>query len=128
MTQSLYLRPIALAESPQSEEGAAIRLAGGLTYASRFAVIVREGGRIVSRERYGARELEAARRALAELTERDRQALLLKEEGLGYEEIASVLGIEKSSVGTTLSRARRRLAEAYEALTNPKQGGADAAS
>ena len=60
MTQSLYLRPIALAESPQSEEGAAIRIAGGLVYASRFAVIVREGARIVSRECYGVRELEAA--------------------------------------------------------------------
>jgi dihydropteroate synthase len=60
MTQSTYLRPIALADSPQSEEGDAVRLAGGLVYASRFAVIVREGGRIVSRERYGVRELEAA--------------------------------------------------------------------
>jgi dihydropteroate synthase len=60
MTQYLYIRPIALAESPQSDEGDAIRLAGGLTYASRFAVIVREGTRIVLRERYGARALEAA--------------------------------------------------------------------
>jgi dihydropteroate synthase len=70
MTQSLYIRPIALAESPQSEEGDAIRLAGGLTYASRFAVIVREGARVVSRERYRARELEAALPGLsAEATE-----------------------------------------------------------
>lgn len=60
MTRSLYLRPIALADSPQSEEGDALRLAGGLVYASRFAAIVREGGRIVSRQRYSARELEAA--------------------------------------------------------------------
>ncbi|MFT4027976.1 MAG: dihydropteroate synthase [Novosphingobium sp.] len=60
MIGRVYLRPIALAESPQSEEGAAIRLVGGLVYASRFAVIVREGGRIVSRELYGVRELEAA--------------------------------------------------------------------
>lgn len=60
MSQSLYLRPIALAESPQSEEGEAVRLAGGMTYASRFALIVREGGHIVSRQRVGAREVEAA--------------------------------------------------------------------
>ncbi|MDF8335055.1 dihydropteroate synthase [Novosphingobium cyanobacteriorum] len=51
MTQQLYIRPIALAESPQSEEGEAIRLAGGLVYASRFALIVREGGRVISRRR-----------------------------------------------------------------------------
>lgn len=60
MTISYYLRPIALAESPQSEEGAAVRLAGGMVYASRFALIGRAGGKVVSRERYGARELEAA--------------------------------------------------------------------
>ncbi|MFC3174511.1 dihydropteroate synthase [Novosphingobium bradum] len=55
-----YLRPIALAESPQSEHGAAVRLAGGLVFACRFAVIARTGGKVVSREVYGARDLEAA--------------------------------------------------------------------
>ena len=29
LTESLYLRPIALADSPQSEDGEAVRLAGG---------------------------------------------------------------------------------------------------
>lgn len=75
-----------------------------------------------------AAELARARRALATLTDRDRQALLLKEEGLDYTEIAAVLQIEKSSVGTTLSRARRRLTEAYEGLTADGRGGADVAS
>lgn len=55
-----YLRPIALAESPQSEEGDAIRLAGGLVYASRFALIAREGGKVVTRARYSATELRHA--------------------------------------------------------------------
>jgi RNA polymerase sigma-70 factor (ECF subfamily) len=68
-----------------------------------------------------AQESADARRALETLAERDRQALLMKEEGLNYEEIADVLGIEKSSVGTTLSRARRRLAETYEALQNERR-------
>lgn len=75
-----------------------------------------------------AERMALARRALAQLAERDRQALLLKEEGLDYQEIADVLGIEKGSVGTTLSRARRRLAEAYEELTANGQGGANVAS
>ena len=63
------------------------------------------------------RALDAAdaRRALDVLAERDRQALLLREEGLDYPEIAEILGIAVGSVGTTLSRARRRLAESYEA-------------
>jgi dihydropteroate synthase len=65
MTQ-LYLRPIALAESPQSEEGEAIRLAGGLAYASRFALIERDGGKVVSRRRFSTRELEASLPALPE--------------------------------------------------------------
>jgi RNA polymerase sigma-70 factor (ECF subfamily) len=73
-------------------------------------------------------QLALARRALAMLTERDRQALLLKEEGLDYQEIADVLQIEKSSVGTTLSRARRRLAESYEELTADGRGGSHVAS
>ena len=60
MTQSHYLRPIALADSPQSEEGEALRLAGGLVYASRFALISREGGKVTARARYSLPELCAA--------------------------------------------------------------------
>lgn len=75
-----------------------------------------------------AQEAALARRALESLGDRDRQALLLKEEGLDYTEIADVLRIEKSSVGTTLSRARRRLAESCEALVAGRQRGKHAAS
>ena len=60
MTETVYIRPIALAESPQSEEGGAIRLGGSLAWASRFALIHRRDGKIVSRQRFGARELAAA--------------------------------------------------------------------
>lgn len=62
-----------------------------------------------------AQEARIARQALEALAERDREALLLKEEGLDYGEIAEALGLSVGSVGTTLSRARRRLAEAYDA-------------
>ena len=68
-----------------------------------------------------AHETADARHALETLAERDRQALLMKEEGLNYDEIADVLRIEKGSVGTTLSRARRRLAETYEALQDERR-------
>ena len=67
---------------------------------------------------------DAVRRALAALTERDREALLLKAEGFNYEEIAATLGLSRGAIGTTLARARRRLLEAYRT-----QGrSADAAS
>jgi RNA polymerase sigma-70 factor, ECF subfamily len=53
------------------------------------------------------------RAALAQLNERDREALLLKAEGFNYDEIAETLGLAKGAIGTTLARARRRLVEAY---------------
>jgi RNA polymerase sigma factor (sigma-70 family) len=55
------------------------------------------------------------RAALATLTERDREALLLKAEGFNYDEIAATLGLARGAIGTTLARARRRLVEAYRA-------------
>jgi len=61
-------------------------------------------------------EREMAHKAVAMLAERDRDALLMKEEGLSYDEIAAALDLSAASVGTTLSRARRRLMEAYEQL------------
>ncbi len=63
---------------------------------------------------------ERARRvraALDRLAERDREALLLWEEGFGYDEIAEALGLSRGSIGTTLARARRRLAAAYDELS-----------
>jgi len=57
VTASVYLRPIALCDSPQSEEGECVRLGGSLAWASRFAVIVRENGKVVSRERVSAQDL-----------------------------------------------------------------------
>ncbi|HEV8598160.1 MAG TPA: sigma-70 family RNA polymerase sigma factor [Gemmatimonadales bacterium] len=55
------------------------------------------------------------RSALEGLTERDREALLLKAEGFNYDEIAATLGLARGAIGTTLARARRRLVEAYRA-------------
>ncbi|MEL7689281.1 dihydropteroate synthase [Citromicrobium bathyomarinum] len=51
MSEQVYIRPIGFAPGPQSEEGDAVRLAGGLVYASRFAVILRKDGRVVGRWR-----------------------------------------------------------------------------
>jgi len=70
-----------------------------------------------------------ARRAVETLAEKDRMALLLREEGLDYHEIASALGLSVGSVGTTLSRARRRLVEIHETMVRARdaRGGADVA-
>src|SRR5258705_13090911 len=55
------------------------------------------------------------RAALDELTPRDREVLLLWDSGLSYDEIAAQTGLARGAIGTTLSRARRRLVQAYEA-------------
>ncbi len=70
-----------------------------------------------------AEEAALARRALEMLGERDREALLMREEGLDYTEIAAALELSLGSVGTTLARARRRLVEAYESLQEPVRAG-----
>ncbi len=78
-----------------------------------------------------ARERAMARRAVDALAEKDRLALLMREEGLDYREIAAALDLSVGSVGTTLSRARRRLTETYEAMqadSASHQGDRDAAS
>lgn len=75
---------------------------------------------VTSMERDESRAM--ARTAIDALAERDRLALLMREEGLDYDEIASALDIARSSVGTTLSRARRRLVEHYEALQRTEGG------
>lgn len=68
-----------------------------------------------------AQEAAMARKAVDALAERDRLALLMREEGLDYNEIAEALELSPGSVGTTLSRARRRLVESYEALQKSRE-------
>lgn len=60
MPSTFYLRPTALCDSPQSEEGEALRLAGGMVFASRFALVEREGGRVVARRRFSLPQLHDA--------------------------------------------------------------------
>lgn len=58
------------------------------------------------------------RAALETLAERDRQMLMMREEGFRYDEIARVIGVAPGSVGTLLARALKRFAAAYE--THPE--------
>ncbi len=49
MTDAVYIRPIGPVSAPQAEHGNAIRLGGGMVYASRFAVILRRAGAVAER-------------------------------------------------------------------------------
>lgn len=59
MSDRIYIRPIALAASPQSEEGDAIRLAGGMVYAHRFAAVLRREDAVIERWRFTPETVES---------------------------------------------------------------------
>ena len=65
----------------------------------------------------------AVRRALAELSERDRDALLLWDAGFNYAEIARQTGLAHGAIGTTLARARKKLVEVYEGQQQQERHG-----
>jgi RNA polymerase sigma-70 factor (ECF subfamily) len=70
-----------------------------------------------------AERIAAVRSVLERLPERDRQLLLMREEGFKYEEIAQVVGVAPASVGTLIARALRRFVDAYrarEAVDDPR--------
>ncbi|WP_151737346.1 sigma-70 family RNA polymerase sigma factor [Paenibacillus tengchongensis] len=58
-------------------------------------------------------EKDVVRRVLQKLSDRDRTALLLREEGYSYEEIARRLEVNPKIVGTLLARAEERLKKKY---------------
>lgn len=59
-------------------------------------------------------EAARVRDALAQLPERQSKLLLLRNAGLSYAEVADLLNIPSSSVGTMLARAERQFVEAYK--------------
>lgn len=59
-------------------------------------------------------DLERLRRALDELREKERTALLLRESGFSHREIAEELNTTTGTVGTLIARSLRKLAEAME--------------
>lgn len=71
-----------------------------------------------------AGRIRSVRRALNELSSRDREMLLLREEGFRYAEIATLVGVAPGSVGKLLARALERFDSAYRTLeegpTDPK--------
>lgn len=61
------------------------------------------------------------KRALATLSPRDREVLLLWDAGLAYPEIAEQTGLAVGAVGTTLARARKRLIAAHDQMEEQRE-------
>jgi RNA polymerase sigma factor (sigma-70 family) len=60
-------------------------------------------------------EVADVRRALDGLADRDRELLLMREEGFSYREIAEAVGVSATSVGTLIARAQKRFTDAWTA-------------
>ena len=127
LTQEVFVR--ALRHEPESPRAWLFHVANNLARdEARKAITRREHLQLLRGEANGdavtevademerSERIEAIREALEQLTERDRDALLLWEAGLSYTEIARELGLSVGAIGTTLARARQRLVRAYNAL------------
>lgn len=127
LTQEVFVR--ALSHDPESPRAWLFHVAGNLAKDEARRAITRREHLQLLRHESGGRQatqmvdemernerVEAIRDALDQLSERDRDALLLWDAGLSYAEIAGELGLAMGAVGTTLARARQRLVRAYNAL------------
>lgn len=65
-----------------------------------------------------SRTVGRVRQILERLDGRDRELLLMREEGFSYREMAEVVGVAPGSIGTLLARAQRRFTTMFE-----KEGG-----
>ena len=61
----------------------------------------------------GAERRDRVRTILARIERRSAEMLVLRSEGLSYEEIAQALGVNPSSVGTLLNRAQQAFRKEY---------------
>ncbi len=101
----------------RDEARAAVRQKRHLVLLKGEAEATAAGQRESQTESLEERERTAAvKRALDELSDNDRAVLLLWDAGLNYDEIAEQTGLKRGAIGTTLSRARKRLVAAYERL------------
>jgi RNA polymerase sigma factor (sigma-70 family) len=60
------------------------------------------------------RERRRVRKVLEQLGDRDREMLLMRYEGFSYREIAEMVDVAATSVGTLLARAERRFLDVLE--------------
>jgi RNA polymerase sigma-70 factor, ECF subfamily len=66
--------------------------------------------------RAAEQQREQVRRVLAALEPRDAELLLLRHQGLSYEELAAAIDVKASSIGTLLARAQRAFRKEYVRL------------
>ena len=98
----------------RDEARAAVRRKKHLTLLTSDPATRPSSGRSIEEELEHDEQVSKVQDALADLTQRDRDILLLWDAGLSYPEIAAQTGLAVGAVGTTLARARKRLVEAFD--------------
>ena len=83
---------------------------------SRPLDLERSGAVAADEQILGEERRRRVRAALDKLSDRDRRMLLLRHEGYSYREIAPLVGVSETSVGTLLLRATALFHTAYEEL------------
>ncbi|MFN0102752.1 MAG: sigma-70 family RNA polymerase sigma factor [Bryobacteraceae bacterium] len=86
------------------------------TRRSRYEPLLRLAGKAATPEEIHTanQEQSRVRAVLGSMSPRQAELLLLRSEGLRYEELAAVLELNPASVGTLLSRAQRAFRKEYE--------------
>jgi RNA polymerase sigma factor (sigma-70 family) len=97
----------------RDEARTVIRRKRHLTLLKSEAEIQQSSAPDPARERAQREALATVRDVLDSISERDRDVLLLWDAGQSYTEIARHMDLAVGAVGTTLARARKRLADAY---------------
>lgn len=126
LTQEAYIK---LYQSPPAHTNVAAwlsRVASNLAYnylrdektrkAKEPATADDDSEKVISIEDAALRnyEIRKIRKVLNALPLRDRTCLLLKFSGYKYDEIAEIISVEKTSVGTILARSQAKFMEKYQ--------------
>jgi RNA polymerase sigma factor (sigma-70 family) len=88
---------------------------GRLRKSKESFVLEEECDKVVSIEDTAIRnhEVRLVKKVLNSMPARDRICILLKFSGYRYSEIAGIIGVEKTSVGTILARSQAKFMEKY---------------
>ena len=130
MSARVYVRPIGLSLSPQAEHGDAIRLAGGMVYAHRFAVMLREGDRVTARHLVSAKGMEGVLGALPDAVAGEAQAqwAALSASHAPLQLGERTVPLDQPQVMGILNVTPDSFSDGGEFLDNPEAGRAHAAA
>lgn len=130
MIDTIYIRPIGFAPGPQHEDGNAIRLAGGMVYAHRFAVMLRGSGKVKQRWLSDVHGMEEVLAGLPDEVSEDarQQWANLAKSHLPLECGARTVRLDQPQIMGILNVTPDSFSDGGEFLDNPEAGRAHASA